>query len=96
MPVTRLTRQIFSWDLQYSTCRGTWSYNAKHILNDIGQSENFEHVIPCCIDTADIALTETDNMNWDIRRYESDKLRYYNLYKHSKYIEEYTTNFKVS
>ena len=80
MPVTRLTRQVFSWDLQYSTCRGTWSCNAKHILNDIGQSENFEHVIPCFIDTA-------DDMNCDILRYDSDELRYHNLYKHSKCIK---------
>ena len=43
----------------------------------------------------DITLTKIDNDEWDIKRYKSDKLRYYNLYKTEKSKAEYLT-FNIS
>ena len=34
-------------------------------------------------------LAEMDTMDWDIKRYKSEKLRYYNLYKYDSTPAEY-------
>ena len=89
MPLDRLTRKIFTWDLLYSTKQGTWSFTAKNIFTDIGHPELFESVIPCSIDEAGETLSGFDQIEWDLSRYNLDKLRYYNLYKNEKCIEDY-------
>ena len=38
---------------------------------------------------ATIILAEMDTMDWDIKRYKSEKLRYYNLYKYDNTPAEY-------
>ena len=91
IPPDRLTHQVFLWDLRYGTRPGTWAYSAKHILNEIGQPDVFDNINPCCIDEANVLLTEADHVNWDMSRYESDKLRYYNLFKSNKSTEDYIT-----
>ena len=91
MPLDRITRQVFDWDLLYSTSRGSWSFIAKSIFNEIGHPEIFDNVIPCSIDDANVVFSIQDQSDWDLSRYKSDKLRYYNLYKNEKCIEEYLT-----
>ena len=91
MPLSRLTRKIFDWDLLYSTKQGTWSFTAKNVFTEIGHIELFENVLPCSIDEAGDTLSENEQIEWDISRYNSDKLRYYNLYKSEKCIEDYVT-----
>ena len=90
LPNDRLTRKIFMWDVHhFSNKRGTWAYSAKHILQDIGLTELFQSISPCDIDYAKSMLTSADNDDWDIKRYGSDKLRYYNLYKIDKLKADY-------
>ena len=47
-------------------------------------------LIPCDIEFAKIALAQNDQNEWDFKRYKSEKLRYYNLYKCDKKPAEYT------
>ena len=92
LPDDRITKYIFLWDLQnFHNKRGTWSYNVKHILQDIGVSELFQNISPCDVEYAKSVLTNADNDDWDIKRYRSDKLRYYNLYKVEKAKADYLT-----
>ena len=89
MSSNRITRKVFNWDLLYGSRRGTWSYQAKNILQDIGCSELYNNVSPCNMNHANEVLRTIDENDWDISRYNSDKLRYYNLYKYSKDTEDY-------
>ena len=94
MPLERLPSKVFNWDLQHSGRKGTWSYNAKHILYEIECHDSYHSVTPCNMNYASEALHMIDETDWDINRYKSDKLRYYNLYKCSKDPEEYV-NFNM-
>ena len=89
MPFNRLTKKVFNWDLLYGSRKGTWSNTAKHILQEIGCPELFDNTNPCDIGHANTALNIIDENDWDTSRYNSDKLRYYNLYKYSKDTEDY-------
>ena len=89
MPVNRLTKKVFSWDLLYSTRRGTWSHAVKNVLREAGHEELFDNRYPCDIVHLKEILYANDEHDWDLSRYRSDKLRYYNLYKYSKESEEY-------
>ena len=89
MPVTRITHKVFTWDLLYSTRRGSWSHNAKQTLTDVGCPQVFDNVILCDNECVKTILHEQDCMEWDRHRYNSDKLRYYNLYKPNKDLEDY-------
>ena len=51
----------------------------------------FENVIPCDIDEASVIFSANEQNDWDLSRYNSDKLRYYNLYKNEKCVEDYVT-----
>ena len=86
---SRLTRKVFSWDLLYSTRRGSWSHNAKNILSDVECQQLFNESRCCDIEHVKRVLSEKESVDWDISRYQSEKLRYYNLYKSDKDIEEY-------
>ena len=87
---SRLTRRVFDWDRLYTHKRGTWCYSVRHILHDIDCPDLFHASSACDITFAQNALVEMDLMDWDISRYKSDKLRYYNLHKYDKGTEEYT------
>ena len=90
LPDNRITNYIFLWDLHnFHNKRGTWSYNVKHILEDVGLGELFHSISPCDIEYVKSLLISADNDDWDMRRYRSDKLRYYNLYKVDKVTAEY-------
>ena len=69
--------------------RGTWSYNIKHVLQEIGQHESFETFSTIDMGYAKSVLIDSDSDDWDNRRYRSDKLRYYNLYKGDKNCADY-------
>ena len=56
---------------------------------DIGQEEVFHAVAQCDIEHAKSVIDECDSTNWDVCRFKSDKLRYYNLYKYDKSHEDY-------
>ena len=89
LPQSRITHRVFLWDLLYSTKRGSWSANAKHILSDVGCQHVFNDIVPCDIEYIKTVLAEHDHSDWDTSRYKSDKLRYYNLYKGNKDTEDY-------
>ena len=50
---------------------------------------------PCNIDHAKTFLLNEDCTDWDMKRFRSDKLRYYNLYKTEKAKADYV-NFNIS
>ena len=85
----RVTKKIFIWDISHSHRKGTWSYCVKNILSDIGCEDLFQNTQPCDTKFAKHIIYEKDQMDWDIKRYKSEKLRYYNLYKFDKSIEDY-------
>ena len=89
LPENRLTRRVFDWDRLYAGKRGTWSSAAKLIFNEIECSDNFTNVSCCNIDYAVSVLSYHDDEDWQTKRYNSDKLRYYNLFKAEKCAEDY-------
>ena len=62
----------------------------EHLFDDIGCNDNSTGFIPCDIDSSKTILTEINATDWDIKRYKSDKLRYYNLYKYDNSPADYT------
>ena len=85
LPNDRITRSLFVWDIQnFSNKKGAWSYHIKHILQEIGLPDTFQNMSSVNIEYAKSMLCDSDNDEWDNRRYRSDKLRYYNLYKADK------------
>ena len=87
---SRVTRKVFDWDRSFCNKIGTWSYSVKQSLSEIDCEEYFNSVIPCDISHAkSIIMDVSDTGDWDISRYRSQKLRYYNLYKYDKTPEEY-------
>ena len=88
----RLTKQVFKWDISnYKNKRGCWSYHVKHIFQDIECSNLFDCMSPCDIENSKLTLRNIDNTEWDIKRYKSVKLRYYNLYKCNNDKADYVT-----
>lgn len=85
----RLTRRVFDWDRSFSNKKGTWSYFVKNVISDVGCSDSFDFALECDINLAETVLKDIDLTNWDINRYKSEKLRYYNLYKYDKYTEDF-------
>ena len=92
---SRLTKKVFDWDRQYANRRGTWAYFVRHLLHSIGSPELFDTRTPCNLDLAESSLIQADSQDWDINRYKSQKLRYYNLYKYEKGNENYL-HFNIS
>ena len=86
---SRLTRKVFDWDRCYTNKRGTWCYKVRHLLSSIDCQELFNEALPCDIVSVKSKLDYIDMECWDINRYKSDKLRYYNLYKYDKSKESY-------
>ena len=60
-----------------------------HILHSVYHDDHFENQLVCDVDVVKNLLFENDESDWDISRYKSDKLRYYNLFKSKKEPEEY-------
>lgn len=87
---SRVTKKVFEWDRDFCNKRGTWSYCVKHIFRDLNNEDLFHSVAPCDVDqAASILMDVCDLGDWDIDRYKSQKLRYYNLYKYDKSPEDY-------
>ena len=86
---SRITRLVFDWDRRYAHRRGTWTYHIRHLLNSIDCVELFDSHSPCDLDLAESIFMQLDSQDWDINRYKSQKLRYYNLYKYEKGNEDY-------
>ena len=89
LPQSRLTRRVFDWDRKFTNSRGTWSYSARQILIDVQRPDLFDGVMACDIDNAKSIIDSIDVGDWEVKRYKSDKLRYYNLYKYDKNTEDY-------
>ena len=85
----RLTRRVFNWDRLCTNIKGTWSYTVRQVLNEIECPEYFNDTMICDIDHVTNILLEHDDLEWQNKRYTSDKLRYYNLYKYDKKVEDY-------
>ena len=87
---SRVTKKVFNWDRRFSNKCGTWSYCVKHVFQDMDCEDLFHSVTPCNIDHAQsIVIDVCDIGDWDVDRYKSQKLRYYNLYKYDKTPEDY-------
>lgn len=86
---SRFTKKKIDWDRQYTNRRGTWTYCVRHLLHSIGTPELFDTLAQCDIESAESSLIQLDSQDWDINRYKSQKLRYYNLYKYEKGNENY-------
>ena len=92
MPHHRITRIVFEWDCNfYSNKRGTWSHSMKDLFSEINCDDLFYRVLPCDLDYVKSIITQNDTADWDLKRFSSDKLRYYNLYKLDKSPAEYTS-----
>ena len=89
LPESRVTRKIFEWDREFSNFRGTWSFAAKQLFTELEQPSLFDDASPYNPEAAQKTLDTIDSNNWDLNRYKSDKLRYYNLYKYEKSPEDY-------
>ena len=89
LPSTRLTKRVFDWDCQSTNIKGTWTYAVRQILNGIKCPELISNLNCCNIDYATSIIYHDDCENWQNKRYKSEKLRYYNLYKSEKNVEEY-------
>ena len=89
IPESRITRKIFDWDRQYASVKGSWSNAARQLFIELEHPELFDDVSPYAPDTAQKVLEKNDLNDWDINRYKSQKLRYYNLYKYDKSSEDY-------
>ena len=59
------------------------------MMLEIGCPELFENIIPCDDEFVRHALLKIYIVDWKVKRYKSDKLRYYNLYKYDKSSKEY-------
>lgn len=75
---SRLTKKVFDWDRQYTCRRGTWTYHVRHLLCSIGCPELFDTPSPCNLSLAEKSFMQSDLEDWDINRYKSQKLKYYN------------------
>ena len=83
---------MFHWDCEfYNNKKGSWSNSAQSVLNEIICDEAFSNFSPCDIDYAKTALAQNDSNDWDVKRFKSEKLRYYNLYKLDIERAEYTS-----
>ena len=89
LPNTRLTRRVFDWDRLFANIKGTWAYAARQVLNDIECPELLSSANCCDIDYATTIISHDDSVDWQNKRYKSEKLRYYNLYKSDKNVEDY-------
>ena len=87
---SRITKKVFNWDRQFCNKKGTWSYCLNHLFNGLNCEELFHSVAPCDMYHAQSIIVDfCDTGDWDIGRYKSQKLRYYNLYKYDKCPEDY-------
>ena len=91
LPSDRITSHVFHWDHEfYCNKKGSWSNTVKLILDEILHEEIFTQFSLCDIEFAKTALAQNDTDSWDTKRYNSEKLRYYNLYKFDNKPAEYT------
>ena len=81
---------------QESVCLGptapkmaTWCYNVRNILHGIGCSDLFDDAPVGDIAFSYSAPSEIDLMDCHISRYNSDKLRFHDLHKYIKGLEDY-------
>ena len=96
LPSNRITKIVFNWDCeQFSNKKGCWSYSLKHLLREVHSPDSFDAHVPCDIDFCETILNDCDATEWDVKRYKSEKLRYYNLYKFDREPADYVF-FNVS
>ena len=89
MPETRLIHSVFRWDLKFSNTRNTWTNEMKLIFKDLQLSNVFSHLGLCNTKTAYERLLSCEEHDWNQGRFNSDKLRYYNMYKACYTPDEY-------
>ena len=81
LPTTRITSQVFLWDLSYSSQAGSWAFFVKNLFTEIGLAICFEEIMPCDLELVKQQLHDTYQATWNIERYSKPKLRYYNMFK---------------
>ena len=89
LPETCLTRRVFNWDCSFTNFKGTWSYAVRQVFNEIECPEYFIGASKCDMEYVKSIISLHDDSKWQQKRYTSDKLRYYNLYKCDKSVEDY-------
>ena len=88
-PSTRLSNNIFLWDLNYSYLPGTWSFYARKLFYNLGLQDYFVNLTPCDPGQAFSNIKDIEFNSWNERRYQKPKLRYYNMHKPSLDAEDY-------
>ena len=89
MPQTRFISSVFRWDLKFFNTRNTWANEMKQVFNELNLPGVFTTLSLCNTELAYERLLACEEHNWNLNRFNSDKLRYYNMYKASYTPDEY-------
>ena len=89
MPTTRVTSKIFMWDLSCIDKSMSWSNNARNVFNDIGAMSCLNNLLPCDLEYALAHLKTIEEDQWNTRRSDKPKLRFYNMFKPDFNQEDY-------
>ena len=87
----RLIFNIFQWDLRFSEKPDTWSYEVRHIFQELGDKAIFNAQLLCDLEKSYNDMFFLEQERWNCARFGFDKLRYYNLYKGDFAVEDYVT-----
>ena len=89
MPSNRFISHVFNWDRKFSNMRNTWTNEMNNLFNDLDLTHTFYQVDHCDTSTAYERLMNLEEHDWNLSRFNSDKLRYYNMYKACYTPDEY-------
>ena len=89
MPTNRFISHVFKWDLKFANLRNTWSNEMKNIFDDLKLPHVFSRPGLCETNVAYKSFMSLEEHEWNLSRFNSDKLRYYNMYKACYAPEEY-------
>ena len=89
LPDTRLTNNIFLWDLSFKEKAGSWSNVLNKLLSETEIEYNFENLLPYSLDQMYFILKSIERDALNSRRYSKPKLRYYSMYESDFEQDEY-------
>ena len=87
----RLLFNIFQWDLRFSEKPDTWSYEVRHIFQELGDEAIFNAQLLCDLEKSYNDMFILEQEHWNCSRFGFEKLLYYNLYKGDFAVEDYVT-----
>ena len=87
----RLLFNIFQWDLRFSKMPDTWSYEVKHIFQELGDDAIFNAQQLCDLEESYDDMFILEQECWNCAQFGFDKMWHYNLYTGDYTIEDYVT-----